>query len=93
MLLQRLAQNERVEPCAAAVDQLLLRHPHLEPFLSGWINDSPEDVLRSISQIPGHAHLADLPQALDWITDFQKCFDEPETSTVSGAEAAGTTAP
>jgi hypothetical protein len=87
MLLQRLAQNERVEPCAAAVDQLLLRYPQLEPFLSGWINDSPEDVLRSISQIPDYAHLVDLPLALGWITDFQKCFDEPATAT--GTEAEG----
>lgn len=66
-LLTRLEQNAPTSEAAAAVNAFILQHPQFEEFLLDFVQMPTPQLLATLGQIPGAAHLPALPHAAQWL--------------------------
>lgn len=77
-LLTQLEQNGNTHNAAILIRAFTIQHPQFDQPLMDFLQADNETILAMLPQIPGKAHLAELPHAAAWLTALRGEFFESE---------------
>lgn len=79
-ILQQLEANADTQNAGILIRAFLIQHPQFNEPLMDFLQADAPTLLAMLKQIPGKAHLADLPHAPSWLTALHSEFFESEVT-------------